>query len=904
MSDIQEYKITINFETKNADKAKNDIDKVKKSTGDLKNASGGIEKIKSAFSGLGKVVKGFIAIKTFKKLGETMFTFANKTSDYIETVNLFRASMGSASDKAQEFIDKAENLLGLDPKQMMDSISSFYNLAQGIGIAEDRAYKMSQNLTQLTGDLSSFANISLETAQSKLMSGFSGQVKPLREYGIAIDQATLQELAYSLGLQQRVKDMTRAQKTELIYYQIMKSTQKIQGDLGRSLISPANSLRVLKTEFSKLGRAVGSIFIPIMMSIIPVVRAVTQVLTQAAQAIARFFGFEMSDFNADLSSVGNLLDGVSDGIGDVGDEAEGTAKKLNKMLMPFDELNNISFDTGSSGGATGGGAGGGSLGIDLPEYDMFASMSDSMDSTIASIQEGLSKLFEPIQKSWNTYGQGVIDSFMYSMRQGARLVTDIGNSFMQVWSNGTGETTLNIIFQLLSNIFEILGNIRRAFAIAWETDGMGTAIIQSLWNAFNDLLAIVNSVAESIRDFTESTDFQRFATAFTKFIKGISDTFNKLTSKLKEVWENNLKGTFEQIMSFCAKLFEVIEWLWEKLIKPEVDWTIKYVVPIFGWIAQGFGNMVQMLNGWIDIIAGIFSGDWNRVWEGAQEVFEGWKNNFVALWEGIKTFLAGIGEWIYEKYFKKVIDNFNESKEKFKEIWLKIMIGMENAKNWINEHIIQPVSRFFSGMWDGFKNGATKAWEGIKSVFSTVAGFFKEKFSTAWTAVKNVFSTGGKIFDGIKEGIVNAFKNIVNAIIRGINKVISVPFNAINRILDKLRDIEIAGFKPFNFVHTFNVPQIPQLAEGGLLNAGQLFIANEAGPELIGNIGNRTAVANQDQITTAIANATYNAISKALSENRSSEQPTIVQVNLGNEQLYKGYGKYKNEQANMLGINI
>ena len=85
---------------------------------------------------------------------------------------------------------------------------------------------------------------------------------------------------------------------------------------------------------------------------------------------------------------------------------------------------------------------------------------------------------------------------------------------------------------------------------------------------------------------------------------------------------------------------------------------------------------------------------------------------------------------------------------------------------------------------------------------------------------------------------------------------------------------------------------------------GELFFMNEAGPEMIGQIGNRTAVANQDQITTAIANATYNAISKALSENRSSEQPTIVQVNLGNEELYKGYGKYKNEQANMLGVSI
>lgn len=896
MSDIQEYKISINFSTKNADKTKKDIDKIKDSTADLKKSSSGISKLTSSFGGLASALKGFVAVKTFEKLGQTIFNLSSKTSDYIETINLFRASMGDAANKAQEFIDKAEDMLGLDPSQMMNSISQFYNLAQGIGIASDSAYTMSQNLTQLAGDLSSFANISFETAQQKLMSGFSGQVKPLREYGIALDQASLQETAYALGIDQKVKSMTRAQKTELIYYQIMKSTQKIQGDLGRSLLTPANSLRIMKTEFTKLARAVGSIFIPIIMKIIPVVRAVTQVLTQAAQAIASFFGFQMSDFNADLSSVGNLLGGISDDIDDVGDSAEDSAKKLNKMLMPFDELNNISLDTGSSGAGDGAGVGsGGSLGIELPTYDMFASMSETMDTTIANIKSMLTTLFEPIQKSWDTYGQGVIDSFKYSLSESFRLSQDIGSSLMEVWTNGTGETTMNIIFEMLTNIFNIIGDIKGAFANAWESDGTGTAIIQALWDGFNNLLTIINGVFETIQEFTSSEEFQRFADAIMTIIKTVAELFETITEKAKDIWEGGLKDEFQQFLGLIARIGEIVSVVFQ-VLQPAVEWIISAATPVIQGLVKEFSGWFQMLSGLIDFLIGIFTGDWERAWDGIKGIVEGFGKAFEGLWEAIKGVLGAVADFTYKTTIEPIVNMF-------KNFWEIIKNGFSTAFNWIKDTIITPISNFFSEMWEGFKNAGQKAWEGIKSIFSNVANFFKDIFTNAWNNVKAVFSTGGKIFDGIKEGISNAFKTIVNAIIRGINKVVAVPFNAINSMLGRIRDIEIAGFKPFTFIHTFNVPEIPQLAEGGFPQTGQLFIANEAGPELIGNIGNRTAVANRDQITTAIANATYQAMSRALAENGQNDGQPII-VNVGNEQLYRGFTRHQNQQSNMYGINV
>lgn len=139
-----------------------------------------------------------------------------------------------------------------------------------------------------------------------------------------------------------------------------------------------------------------------------------------------------------------------------------------------------------------------------------------------------------------------------------------------------------------------------------------------------------------------------------------------------------------------------------------------------------------------------------------------------------------------------------------------------------------------SDAWKGLSDGAKKAWEGIKSVFSKVGSFFSDTFSKAWQKVKDIFSTGGKIFDGIKDGIVSAFKNVVNAIIRGINKVVAVPFNALNKVLDKIRDVEIAGFSPFkNLIKKITVPEIPELFRGGLLKRGQRGFLEGKGDEAV-----------------------------------------------------------------------
>ena len=273
------------------------------------------------------------------------------------------------------------------------------------------------------------------------------------------------------------------------------------------------------------------------------------------------------------------------------------------------------------------------------------------------------------------------------------------------------------------------------------------------------------------------------------------------------------------------------------------------------WLNGIWESISTWFSNTISAIGDFFSRVWNGIKEGAKsavDAIKGFFSNiavwyytnviepinkfFIGLWQSIKDTAKSVADWFVEAW--------NNIKDFFVNLWTKIkdgaVNGWNNIKNvfstvgtWYYTNVIEPVNNFFSGMWDKVKNGAKNAWDGIKNVFSTVAQFFGDIFSKAWKKVKDIFSTGGKIFDGIKDGIVNAFKAIVNAIITGINKVVAIPFNGINWALNKIKSISILGLKPFDWITTISIPQIPKLAKGGITNGATLAEIGEAGREMV-----------------------------------------------------------------------
>ena len=348
---------------------------------------------KASTSYVNLAAKISIAVIAVKKAASVLAGFINKSNQYVEDLNLFTASMGEYATAAQEYAERVSEIVGIDPAEWMRNQGVFMTITKGFGVASDRAYTMSQNLTQLGYDISSFFNIPFEESFQKLQSGISGELEPLRRLGYDLSVARLQQEAYTLGIEKKVSAMTQAEKAELRYYAIMTQVTTAQGDMARTLNAPANQLRVLQAQVTQCARAIGNIFIPALNAILPYAIAVAKVIRLIANAIASLFGFALPEI--DYSGIGSSVGGIADSTQDIGDglgDATKKAKELKNALLGIDELNIISppEDTSSSGSGIGDIGGGGGLGFDLPTYDFLNdAISSKVDEIVQKMKEWL-----------------------------------------------------------------------------------------------------------------------------------------------------------------------------------------------------------------------------------------------------------------------------------------------------------------------------------------------------------------------------------------------------------------------------------------------------------------------------------------------------------------------------------
>ena len=330
--------------------------------------------------------------------------FVNRANQYIEDVNLFTASLGKFATQAGEYAQKVGEVMGIDPGTWMRYQGVFQVLAEGFGVASDRAYIMSKNLTQLGYDISSFYNLDVDKAMLKLQSGLAGELEPLRRIGYDLSEARLKAIALSLGIKTAYKDMTQAEKSQLRYYAILTQVTTAQGDMARTLNAPANQLRILSAQLEMAGRAIGNIFIPALNAVLPYAIAFTNALRQIAQAIAEAFGFEMPE--VDYSSITESTTAMSD-LDEETSSASKSAKKLKETLADFDELNIIASESGS-----GSGTGKETTPLhddwtwELPEYDF---LGDAVKSRAEEIQKALAPVVTWVKENLNTIWSVVKD---------------------------------------------------------------------------------------------------------------------------------------------------------------------------------------------------------------------------------------------------------------------------------------------------------------------------------------------------------------------------------------------------------------------------------------------------------------------------------------------------------------
>ena len=344
--------------------------------------------------------KARMAMNVMRGAVNAIASWITESNKYIEDLNLFTASLGDYADEAKKYAEQVGEVMGIDPAEWMRNQGIFNTIIKGFGVASDRAYLMSKNLTQLGYDISSFYNISYEDAFTKLQSGIAGELEPLRRLGYDLSIARLQQEAYTLGIEKKVSAMTQAEKSELRYYAIMTQVTTAQGDMARTLNAPANQLRVLQAQVIQCARALGNIFIPVLNAVLPYAIALAKVLRMVADAIASFFGFKLPE--VDYSSLSNGASAVGDLAGNADDASDGlgkaskAAKKLKNNLLGIDELNIISpdnDDSSGSGSGAGAGLGGGGLGIELPSYDFLGDLvSSKVEDIVRMIKDAINEI--------------------------------------------------------------------------------------------------------------------------------------------------------------------------------------------------------------------------------------------------------------------------------------------------------------------------------------------------------------------------------------------------------------------------------------------------------------------------------------------------------------------------------
>ena len=374
--------------------------------------------------------------------------------------------------------------------------------------------------------------------------------------------------------------------------------------------------------------------------------------------------------------------------------------------------------------------------------------------------------------------------------------------------------------------------------------------------------------------------------AFKKFAEDMQPFITTVGNLLIWLWENVLVPLGEwavttllpAVLGLISSAFGVLNeillalqpmalWLWDNFLQPIAEWTGGVIVDTINWLADA----LTRISDWIsehqvlvqDIV--IIIASFATAWALATAALKLW-NLAVAIWNGtapictavtaafgtavnfltspITLVVLAIGALI--AIVVLLVKHWDEVKAAAAKCWEWIKGIWSKVATWFNDSVVKPVVNFFVGLWDKLKSGAKAAWEGIKSVFSVVSTWFQDTFSKAWNKVKDIFSTGGKIFDGIKEGIASTFKTIVNGLISGINRVIAVPFNSINGLLNTIRGISVLGVSPFKGMWSYNplkVPQIPKLALGGIVNRpgrGVPAIIGEAGAEAVLPLENHT----------------------------------------------------------------
>lgn len=885
-------------------------------------------------SGLKALNVAAVAI-TFRKIGHFIAQAVTESNKYQEDLNLFTVALGQYAAEAQNYAEKVSDVMGIDPAQWLRNQGVFNTLLTGFGDTAERAQLMSQNLTQLGYDISSFFNISIEDAMQKLQSGISGELEPLRRLGYDLSQARLKQTALNLGIKESVANMTQAEKAELRYYAIMTQVTTAQGDMARTLEAPANQLRILQAQLTQAARAIGNIFIPALNAILPYAIAVVQVIREIANALANLAGFKLTE--VDYSGVNSAAVGAGS-LADNLDDAAGAAKKLKQYTAGFDELNVFAPNTGSGSGAGAGGAGG--FDFDLPTYDF---LGDAVQTRIGEIQ----KMIEDTLAEITT----IVSGFMLAV--GAILVVTgvnipLGVGLMAAGAVGLAATvglnwtamsselasTLALITGVVGGFLLALGAI---MAFSGANLPLGIALM-ALGGASLVTAAVINW-HNSDRHLTDAL------TTLTGVLAGASLAVGAMLA-----FTGVATGLGIALMAIGAVTLvsaAALNWnsIPDALASPlsRVGLLVSGATLALGAILAFSGCMplgIALMAIGATSLVSVMALNWNGLSDEIQNVIAIITTVVSVAFLAIGAALAFSGANIplglallaagAVTMGTAIMPNWNDLSDNVQQkismittvvggallavgailalsgVALPLGLGLMAAGalslgavatlNW--DFVVNSIKKVVSVI-TGILSGALivlgvllcLSGAGVGLGLAVLAAGLSLSYA-AWTLDDNPITR-------FVRQMANSIIGLVNGVIDAINDMFHIQFNG-------LSVMGITLIPAFD-IRLVDIPHIPFFEDGGFPNEGQLFIAREAGAEMVGAMGRRTAVANNDQIVegisagVSIANDGVIAAIYALLNVVEEKDMSVV---IGDNEIGHSYDRYKEKRGRQVSTGV
>ena len=825
---------------------------------DTTGVQNGVSAIKQSFNGLGSAVKkiglligGAFAVGKLVQFGKECVELG---SDLTEVQNVVDVTFTTMSDKVNEFAKNAMTSAGLSETMAKRYVGTFGAMSKSFGFSESQAYDMSTALTQLTGDVASFYNISQDLAYIKLKSVFTGETETLKDLGVVMTQSALDQYALANGYGKTTSKMTEQEKVALRLAFVQKQLSAASGDFIRTSDSWANQVRVMQLQLQSLKATIGQGLINIFTPVLRVINILLGKLATLANAFKSFTELitgkkssgQTSGSGAGLAGAGAIAD-TADQYGQAADNAEQLAdatndtakatKKANKetknYLSSLDEVHKAtstgsdSSSTPSSSGGSGSGGGGLPSSVGSVDYGSLAEGENALDKISDSAKKLanlLKKLWKPFQDAWKKEGKNTINAAQTALSGLAKLAKSVGKSLVEVWTNGTGTTMLTTMLRIAQNVLKTVGNIASGFANAWSKNNVGTQIIQNIANELVAVLQFVERIASATAKWAANLDFY-------PLLESIS----------------NLTANYAPIMEAVGN---VLSGIYTNIILPMLKWVIETGLPtvinLVASLVGFFADHQSIIEAFGAALIGAFAAEKIAVLaksiSGSITTVMDFTKGLIALMTGSGGIIGGI---------KAIAVAIGPGGVFAVAISAAIAIGVLLYKNWDKiKEVAGIVASAVVGLFKAMGKGVSMILSDLKetvagilgaigtlvsNVASSIAKFvtsktremaeatirkisdMKEKASTLWNGMKaNVKETWENIMTivknkvtAIRDAIVNKFTSARDRVVKifgGIrdtirdilNKVIGIVNSAIGTVNSAIGGIESAfSFGPW-----------------------------------------------------------------------------------------------------------